>query len=39
MWKSVVKIVFIMIQREPNNRAVVVLIGVILKVRVIPNDR
>ena len=39
LWENVVKIVFIMIQREPTNRAVVVLIGVILKVRSIPNDR
>ena len=38
MWKSVVKIVRIMTQREPTNRAVVVLIGVILKVRLIPNE-
>lgn len=39
LWKSVVKIVRIMTQREPTNRAVVALMGVILKVRLIPNDR
>lgn len=32
MWKSVVKIVCIMIQTEQTNRVVVVLVGVILKV-------
>ena len=38
MWKSVVKIVCIMTQIEQTNRVVVVLVGVILKVRLIPNE-
>ena len=38
MWKSVVKIVCIMTPTEKTTRAVVVLIGVILKARVIVND-
>ena len=38
MWKSVVKVVFIMTQTEQTNRAVVVLIGVILKAR-FRNDK
>ena len=38
MWKSVVKIVCIMTQIEPTNRVVVVLVGVILKARLTPNN-
>ena len=38
MWESVVKIVCIMTQTEQTNRVVVVLVGVILKVRLIPNE-
>ena len=38
LWKSVAKIVFITIATVKTNRVVVVLVGVILKARVIPND-
>lgn len=38
LWKSVAKIVFITIATVKTNRVVVVLVGVIGKARLIPNE-